>query len=172
MALVVDDTPGGATANSYADVALGDTYHEAHLYMTSWEDASEDEKGRALVTATRMLDTWFDWVGTVASDTQALRWPRIDAYDPDGRLLASDEIPAAIANGTIELARELLAGNREADSDTETQGIKSVKAGSVDIEFKESVTSKPIPDAVQSMLSHYGTIRSRSGSGSVLVQRG
>lgn len=172
MAVVIVATPGADDANSYAELADGDTYHEAHLYGTAWEDASSDEKNRALVSATRMLDTWFDWIGVIATESQALRWPRIDAYDPDGRLLSDDEIPATVVNATIELARSLLGGDREADSDTQVQGIQSVEAGSVKVAFKGDVSAKPIPDTVESMLSHYGTKRLKSGSGNVTLLRG
>lgn len=172
MALVVNATPGDAAANSYATVAAGDTYHEAHLYGSVWDDASTDEKGRALVTATRVIDTWFDWIGEVATEAQALRWPRLDAYDPDGRLLSDTEIPAAIRDATIELARNLLASNREADSEVETQGIERIKTGAVEIQFRAGVLAKPLPDAVVSMLSHYGTKRTRTGGGAVSILRG
>jgi hypothetical protein len=171
MALILIATAGADDANAYADADAGDVYHEAHLYASSWEDASEDEKNRALVTATRMLDTWWDWIGEVATEEQALRWPRLGAYDPDGRLLTDTEIPVAIANGTIELARSLLAANREADFDIETQGLESVKAGPVDLKFRADAHAKPIPDAVQSMLSHYGRMRPRGGSDNVTLYR-
>jgi hypothetical protein len=170
MACAIQATAGHAAANSYATVAEGTTYHESHLYASAWENASADEQCRALVMATRMMDTWFDWHGTPAASGQGLLWPRDGAYGKDGYELASDEIPAGIRDATIEWARQLLAADRTADSETETQGIKALKAGSVMLQFRDGVAAKPIPDAVLVMASHYGVPRSRSG-GAVTLQR-
>ena len=56
MAIVLDATVGGSSANSYCTRAEGDTYHEAHLYATAWTGATSGNKDAALVWATRMLD--------------------------------------------------------------------------------------------------------------------
>lgn len=176
MACVIDATVGGTDANSYATIAEGNTYHDNHPYPDTWLDADDDQKCRALVTATRLLDTWYEWVGTVASSDQALLWPREDAYGPNGYLHLSDEIPTRIKDATCELARQLLDSNRTADSDVETQGIESMKLGTgMVLSFKGAVTAKPIPDSVQVMVGHYGRQLSRSGNaagGTVTLLRG
>ena len=172
MACTIDDTVGGAAANSYIDIADADDYFEVHTAPTTWDDAAEDDKCRALQTATRMLDASFEWVGEVASSTQALLWPREDAYGPNGFLHLSDEIPERIRQATAELAQQLLAGNRMADSDTETQGIKRLRVGTgLEIEFKSSVIAKPIPDFVVTLLGIYGRPKGKN-SGSISVLRG
>src|SRR5687767_13653613 len=107
----LDATAGGANANSYITVADATTYHDAHLYATGWSGASADNKIISLIWATRLIDAAYEFVGEIASDTQALRWPRAAAFDRDGRLLANDEIPAAIEQATAELARHLIAAD-------------------------------------------------------------
>jgi hypothetical protein len=107
----------------------------------------------------------------VASSSQALLWPRDMAYGPNGYELDSTTVPAAIRDACIEWARQLISADRTADSDTETQGITALKAGSVFLQFRQGVVAKPVPDMVQSMLSHYGRLRSRSG-GAVDIHRG
>lgn len=187
MAVIVVATPKASNANSYATVAEGTSYHEGHPYPTVWEDASEDEQARALVTATRMLDTWYEWNGIVSTLTQSLAWPRRGVikdnitqgvtgtalnewHEPYAVLLDPDVIPARIRDATCELARLLLASDRTADSELEVQGIKSLKAGPVELTF-QGASAKPIPDSVAIMVAPYGRKRSASG-GAVSLGRG
>ncbi len=162
MACVIDSTVGGTDANSYISIADANAYHDTHPYSSVWDGASTDEKCRALVTATRLLDTWYVWEGDVASSDQALLWPRDGVIGPNGYEEDSDAIPIRIQQGTAELARQLLTSDRTADSELETQGIQSLKAGSVALTFR-SVVAKPIPDAVASLVSFYGVKQSATG---------
>jgi len=171
MACTIDATVGGAAANSYCTIAEGTAYHETHPYATVWEDAGDDERCRALQTATRLLDQWYEWTGVAVGSTQALLWPRIDVIGPNGYLEASDAIPTRLRDATAELARQLLAGDRTADSDIETQGLKSLKAGSVELAFSGAAVGKVIPDAVAGFVSVYGRLRGRSGA-DVTLRRG
>lgn len=170
MACSITATAGSASANSYITSADADTYFETRLYADDWDNADADTKCRALQMATRMLDQWFDWQGSPVGSTQALLWPRVGAVGPNGYELASDSIPDLIANATAEQALALIQGNRAADSDVEAQGISQLKAGSVSLSFR-GAQAKPIPDAVQAMVSPLGTLRSRSG-GTVSMRRG
>ncbi len=167
MACTIDATAGGADANSYITIADADAYFATHLYSDDWEGTTP--KCQSLQMATRLLDQWFEWFGVIATDEQRLGMPRIGLTDAFGRLLPADEIPEDIAIATAELGKALIAKNLTADSDTETQGVKRVKAGSVEVEFR-SVTAKAIPDAVMINLSRYGTLRTRTG-GAVTMRR-
>lgn len=174
MAVTVVATPGSASANSYATIAEADTYHEAHPHAAAWDDADDDQKGRALVTATRLLDELFVWKGSVVDDVQALLWPRSGVYEWSGYAVAEDAIPARLRNATAEYARVLIEdeeGQRLKDNDLLLQGIKRVKAGPVEIEASSFVaTSQPIPDSVVRMIPEgYGKLR---GRGPVTIQRG
>jgi hypothetical protein len=170
MACTIDAEVGGEDANSYLTIAEADTYFESHAYAAVWEDGDDDTKCRALVTATRQLDTSFEWVGTVASSTQALLWPRDDAYGPNGYLHTTDEIPYNIQAATAELAQQLLESNRQADSDTETEGIQRLRLGAgLEIYFKSSVTAKPIPDVVATLVGGYGVQKAAGGAGGALT---
>lgn len=186
--VTVDATAKGPSANSYITVVEGDTYHESHPYSSTWEDASAGEKARAVVTATRLLETWFDWPGTVTTLTQALLWPRQgvlkpgisdvepqvvrnDWHEPFGVFLDRDVVPTIIKDATAEMARHLLASDRTADSDIETQGLRSLTAGPVSLTFGVAV-AKPIPDAVMAMCCRLGRPRSRTGSGAIHMGRG
>lgn len=188
MATIVS-TPASPTANSYASLEDAAAYHDTHPYAATWDDADEDQKVRALITATRMLDTWFDWNGDISTLDQRLLWPRRgvlrpgispamqdirrnDWHQPFGVLLSAETVPTIVVEATSELARQLLDSNRTADSDVETQGLRSLKAGPVDLTFSASSVAKPIPDAVMVMASQLGRYKGRDGGAAVDLQRG
>lgn len=160
MPIVVIATAGAIDANSYATVAQGDLYHQTHLYGTTWENADTDQKGAALIWATRLLDEQISWNGTKSTSTQALRWPRTEVMDPDGYYFDGDIIPVWLQNATAELARYLLAEDRTAERG---YGISKVKADVVEVEF-DSADEKPIlPASVRSMIGPYGSTGSEQG---------
>lgn len=190
MACAIVATAGAANANAYATITEGNTYFESHPYPTTWENAGDDEKCRALVMATKMLNAWFEWAGTQSSMAQALPWPRRGVLKPNvseyagtgsvphewnepsfAILIPSNEIPAQVREATIELASALLASNRQADSDVETQGIESLTAGPVSLTFKTGVMAKPIPDAVMVLASQVGRKKPKDGTGTVHMYR-
>ena len=107
MAIAIDATAGGASANSYATLAEADTYMTARLNASSWEtDASDDDKNRALVEAARELDP-MAWDGLRTDGTQALSWPRQWAYDPDSPVqdyYDTDVVPQRVKDAQCELA--------------------------------------------------------------------
>jgi hypothetical protein len=155
------------------------------LWSDTWIDADPADQDIALMMATRNLDTWFDWEGTISSSTQALLWPRRGveragvsesqsaALDDTefGILLNSSTIPKFLYEACAEWARQLLVADRGADSDVETQGISSLSVASISLSFKGGVSAKPVPDSVVAMVSPYGTLRSKSGSGAVSIYR-
>lgn len=164
-------TPGAADANSYCSMAQADAYHDGHVSREVWSDADAATKELALRQATRLLDAHVEWTGLAVSQTQALGWPRYGAYSRNGYLLPSTSIPQDVVNATAELARVLLAGDRAADSDVDTQGIRRIEAGPVSLEFREGVGPKPIPDAVFFLVRHLGTVQMQRGSGAVPLVR-
>jgi hypothetical protein len=190
MAVVIVATAMSPVANSYTTLAEADTYHESVLYSSAWDDATDDEKNRALVTATAMLDVWFEWYGEVTTLTQALFWPRRavlkpgvsdgqvqsavvnDWHEPYGHLLDQNVVPDIIKKATAELARNMLIEDRTADSDTQTQGLKSLKAGPVELVFTGGGGAKPIPDSVMVMCTLLGRPRNKSGTGMIQMYRG
>ncbi|HVM51418.1 MAG TPA: DnaT-like ssDNA-binding protein [Candidatus Acidoferrum sp.] len=138
LTLIKEDGTGKPDANSYADVTDGDGYHDGHLYATAWTGATADRKAAALVMATRLIDSQFQFNGGRTSAAQALQWPRTECPDPDKGLLAvsvllpilSDfvdynAVPSAVVQATCEMARELLVVDRTASPPGE--GLDSVQ---------------------------------------------
>lgn len=164
-------TAGASNANTYITLADADTYHDSHSYATTWTSATDDQQKVALVWATRLLDAHYQWVGTIASDTQSLRWPRAATYDRDGRLLANDEIPEAIEFATAELARHLLASDRTAPEGV-GRAEKRMKVGGLEVEYFNATSTKayPVPDAVYDLIRHLVINTSRGGA--ITMSRG
>ena len=115
--------------------------------------------------ATRLLDTMVEWEGWPNSTTQVLGWPRSGLEDRNGNAIDASVIPADLKNATAEFARQLLAKDRTADSDVETDGISRVKAGPVEVEFENPVQVKVVPDSVFYLLPEsWGSVRGRSST--------
>jgi hypothetical protein len=164
-------TPGALTANSYCTVAEADTYHDERLFTDDWTGASADDKTVALIWATRQLDQLYAWTNFPTSERslQALQWPRSGMLDVDQiSNIADNVIPRELKWATAEFARQLIAANRTADSDVETQGITSLSAGPISLAFKDSVRAKVVPDAVAAYIPYWwGVQRGKGGSAPV-----
>lgn len=159
----LDTTVGGADANSYCSLADANTFHDASLYSETWRDATDLNRVRALITATRLVDEQFDFVGVPTTAAQRLKWPRFGAYDTTqgaiagvyglaGYSVPSTEIPRQVRDAIAEYAKWLLAEDRTAEGSDE-DGLKRVKAGSVEVEFVQGTRGKPlVPSVVGEML--------------------
>jgi hypothetical protein len=157
MPLTLIATAGAANANSYTTVEEADAYHDAHLYASTWTNATTEQKTAALVWATRLLDEQCEWDGTKATNEQALRWPRGGAYDADGVPFDVDEIPQSLKYATAEFARHLLASDRFQVRDDARGGLHSVSAGPVSLTFNMVDRIGLLPESVCSLVAPYMT---------------
>ena len=156
MAIALVTTAGSKDANSYSSLDAANLYHEGHSQGATWTAATEDARNRALVTATGQLDVWFDWDGDVSYADQVLLWPRKGVIGRTGYLLDGESIPAVIRDATAELARSRLSGAGPTD---DADDIKRLKAGPVDITFRDEKETFVIPEAVLVMVNRIGTPR-------------
>lgn len=159
MALIA--TPGAVDANSYATLDEANAFHEATLNAGVWATASIATKEIALQWATRLLDEQVDWVGEIVSADQALRWPRFDVYSRDGILLESDSIPMFLKNATAELAKQLIASDRTAESSS--TGIAELTVDVIKVVFDKTEKKAVLPPAVYAMVKAYGMASDGSG---------
>ena len=189
LTLTKEDGTGKSNANSYADVTDGDAYFEGHLYATAWTGATSDSKAAALVMATRLVDSQFQFNGFRANETQALQWPRERCPDPDRNLgmstplspvltnyVPSDEVPCQVVSAVCELARELLIVDRTAappgegilsehtsEYSRDATGVASSISSSK--MYSKGDTRPIISPVAQAMLAKYGALVSgRSGA--------
>jgi len=165
LTLIKEDGTGLANANSYANVADGDAYHDAHLYAATWTAAITATKEKALVMATRLIDANYLFHGQAILSTQALMWPRWGADDPDMRggeaFYPDNAIPSALVKATCEVARELILQNRTADPDGE--GLRDVAlVGALRVTFDKTDRRPIIPRTAQLHLSKLGSFIDRT----------
>ena len=179
LTLIKEDGTGKADANSYAAVTDGDAYFEGHLYATSWTAASADNKAKALVFATRLIDAEVQFNGVRASDTQALQWPRTECPDPDRgsadfgvgsaeSVVPEDVVPPAIMQATCELGRELLLTDRTAAPPGE--GLKYETSGTGQVGYDKSDTRPILSAVVQALLAKYCVLVRRGSAMTRLVR--
>lgn len=171
LVLTVEDGTGLAGANSYATAAEGDAYHEAHVDSAAWTAATTANKEKALVHSTRVIESMVrNWVGSRKSGTQALSWPRTQAY-LDGVQLSSSAVPQPVKNATIELARLLLGSDVTADLDQNLVKSIDLGKGALTIEFKDNRDKSRIPANVGELLQGLGRLPSAGGIGMRRVRR-
>lgn len=158
-------TAGASNANTYATLAVANQYHDDRPAAgTTWADASDANKNKALLWATLLLDDHFEWEGVVTDEDQKLNWPRSGLVNTNGYNLDNDTIPEEIADAVSEYARQLLVADRAADSEVETQGLTDLKVSSIALAFKSSVYAKNVPDAVVWLIPRaWARVRGTSG---------
>jgi hypothetical protein len=138
MSDLLDATPGGANANSFATLAQANAYIASRLYSDDWTDADEDTQERALITATQLIVAAVEWQGWPTSTTQALPLPRTGLRARTGAALPSTSIPLALAYATAEYARQLITAGAMPTAPSDTAGLKRLKAGPVELEWDGS----------------------------------
>ena len=160
-------TSKSSSANSYCTLPEADQYHDDRpAVSTTWADASENNKIRALLWATSLMESLFTWTAYATTTTQALGWPRTGLLDRIEVALDSDTVPEEVKDAQAEFARQLLVANRGQDNDIEAQGITSIKAGSVSIQFTADQYNKIVPDVVYLMIptDWFSSVRGRLSS--------
>lgn len=165
MPLVLVDTAGSASANTYSSLADAETYMLARPFSAAWTAAADAVKNQALVFATMLLDR-ARWQGTkgitsTGALTQALAWPR--RYAPTLEFCATDEVsdidvvdvavgyydattvPTPIKRATVEIALGLI---KAGSTDPYDQDVQRVKVKTVDVLTTEFFDSQ---DAIRGL---------------------
>jgi hypothetical protein len=146
-------TIDGVDYDVYADIETADDYLQADFAATAWRaETDDDQKGRALVTATRLLDR-LNWKGDKEDPDQPNAFPRSGMGLSD---IDDDEIPQEIIDASIILARDIHSGSKVDSQANNEQTIKRQKAGSVEQEFFRSfVDPTRLPQAVLELVRRF-----------------
>lgn len=158
-------TAGAANANAYCDVAFADQYHlDRPAVGTTWALATPDQKSAAILWATKLMDDLWDWNGFPTDALQHLLWPRQGMLKRNGwEYVDQHTVPVELQEAVAEYARQLLVSDLAGNSDIETFGVQSLRAGPVALTFRDGVTAKPVPDAVFNLIPRtWGYPRGRS----------
>lgn len=141
MAATIDATLSGASSNSYVTLAAANSYFETVPDSATWTNKTDDQKNRALISATRWIDS-LNYYGDRCDEGQALKWPR-NNYDVDGVELECSLIPNDIKYATYELARALANDTGAITDSTGTTGLyDEVQLG--DLRVKYNKTSQAV----------------------------
>lgn len=166
----LDATVGGLSANSYATIAIADSYAAERIgdLATAFIALVDSVKEQLLISATRRLDQEF-FAGYKANNSQALKFPRGGIYNEDGRSYEFDEIPNPIQFATIELAM-VLTGQPELLEDTGLEQFAAVAVGDLNVTPSTRLAGT-LPQQVIRFISHLldvGTV----GAGTLRKVRG
>jgi len=154
MTISLVTTPGALNANSYVSLDEANFYFETSIWNDTWHNSDDNIKKACLIWATRTLDLYICWRGSVTTEDQALGLPRSGLVHKNGWAVEDDEIPVAVKNATCELAMRLIEENVVAKPDSE--GIASFKIGEIFIEFEKKYKPQPITDFIWLMVKPYG----------------
>jgi hypothetical protein len=142
----LDASVGGPLANSYCTIAEADAYWQMRVREDEWVNRAADTKCRSLLQATRLLDDYVNWAGVPAKYTQPLAWPRWGLTTVAGDFIQPTVLPDQLKWATAELAMILCQVDPQVPIDAVVQGIKRVKADTVEVEFTGG-TSGGVPPA-------------------------
>lgn len=162
MPVTVVATVGSAEANSYLSVAGGDTIANTMVTTLKWGVSSTDNKGRALITATRYLDQ-LEWIGSRATTTQSLNWPRKEAACGD-KSYGDNQLPTEIQYAAFDLADALLnnpallsgsnASLNELIPGIPNADLRSARVDVLSVDFKDTGSGGPTVKNVLTVLPH------------------
>ena len=185
MAVTIDATVGSASANSYLTLAEAQAIVDGMVEdddSVAWESASDDQKNRALYTATQRLDRE-RFLGARATDTQALQWPRTGVRKPDTYVntyatgfpfrisddyFTDTEIPDQIKRAQVVLAI-YLNSNKDGIGLSGLEDYKSVSIGSLSV--TPDKTGAVGADRVPPLFERYLTGLRISGPGNIAIKR-
>jgi len=185
MAITIDATAGGASANSYLTLADAQAIVDGLIEdddVVAWGTATTDQKNRALYTATQRLDRE-RFLGARATDTQALQWPRTGVRKPDTYVntyatgfpfrisddyFTDTEIPDQIKRAMVVLA-VYLNNNKDGIGLSGLEDYKAISIGAISV--TPDKTGAVGADRVPPLLERYLTGLRISGPGNIAVKR-
>ena len=160
MAATINATLKSATANSYVTLAEADSYFETVPDSTTWDNKTDDQKNRALISATRWIDNQV-FYGDRCDTEQALSWPR-NNYHVDRVELTCSVIPADIKYATYELARALADDTESITGSTGDTGLyEAVKLGDLEVKYN---TASQATGTVNNVFDVYPWLQSYLGA--------
>ena len=160
MAATINATLSSASANSYVTLAEANTYFETVPDSSTWDDKTDDQKNRSLISSTRWIDS-LNFYGDRCDTSQALSWPR-NNYHVDRVELTCSAIPADIKYAVYELARALVNDTNSITGNTGDTGLfEEVKLGELEVKYN---TSSQATGTVNSVFDVYPWLQSYLGA--------
>lgn len=128
----------GTNFTIYGTQADADKFHIVALdgAAKAYNGASDDDRARGLVNATRLLDrqAWQGLpVGTPVMDS-VLQWPRTGVVDRNGTAVSSASVPDQVIKATFTLAGMIIEDPTVLTQEQSGSNTRRIKAGAVEIE--------------------------------------
>ena len=160
MAATINATIKSETANSYVTLSESNDYFDTSPDSSTWTNKTDDQKKRALISATRWIDTLV-FYGDRCDESQALKFPRTN-YQVDGVELSCSTIPNNIKYAQYELARALANETDAMTGNTGTDGnIEQVKLGDIQVKYN---TKSQGTGTVNNIMDKYPWLQSYLGA--------
>ena len=150
-------TIGSNEYDVYVDLDYADTYLAANIDAQAWSLATDDQKGAAIVSMTRLLDRQ-NWQGTPTDGYAAHAFPRSGLFYSDDANLPVDPytVPVAVLEACCEGANLLIGGTDITATSNTFNQQKILKAGSVMIEnFRTTGPFPRFPPQVQELIGQW-----------------
>lgn len=138
--------------DSTADV--GQFLNADPRFATLWSAASADNKSRAMVIATRFLES-LPWAGSKTSSSQDLEWPRSGLIDWYGEAVATDAIPTDVLDAFAILSGMVIRDNEALSAVANSGNIKAVAAGLSNVKFFQPQKNVLTPVEVSGLLKWF-----------------
>ena len=185
MAVTITATAGSASANSYITLSDANDIVDGFVEdddVTAWGSATDDQKNRALFTATQRIDRE-RFLGARADDTQALQWPRTGVRKPDTYVntyatgfpfrisddyFTDEEIPDQVKKAQVVLAL-YLNNNKDGIGLSGLEDYKHLQIGSIVV--TPAKTGSIGSDRVPPLFEQYLTGLRISGPGNIAIKR-
>jgi hypothetical protein len=153
VAFIVEDGTVVVGANSYVSLEYAATYLAARGY-TLWADMASpgDAQESALIIATSYIDTVyrFRFPGTRKMGRgQRLEWPRADAEDIYGDVIADDVIPTELMDAVCEAAiRQLTTPGSLLPDYVASEKVISEKVGDLSVTYSDKAVSSGLESVI------------------------
>lgn len=171
MAITLTTDVGGVASNSYLSEADATAYITVSVMDRTlrdyWSKALPDDRARALIKATQLLDTMVRWAGYKATAEQSLQWPRAGMYDANLYDISDTIIPEAVKAAQAETAVWLLSKAGVNPTSTEGQ-FDVIKIGPITLDYAESklgASQEFLPPIVQSLIAAFGSLNAPMSGG-------
>jgi hypothetical protein len=157
-------TIGVNTYDTYGDAAgLGVYAGGSFAFFATYTAASVDNRARALVEATRIIERQL-WAGAKVSDGQALQWPRTGVTYADGSEVSSASIPDEVVEAAYELALAGLADVSLFTGTSTEKQTKKLEAKGTSIEYFSPRAGDRWPGRVAELLAQFLASTASSGT--------
>ena len=135
--------------NSWGSMEEAEAYFEDRLDAAAWDEAVVQERSKALITATTVLDS-LSWSGRSIDVEQHTAFPRdICYFDPRlGRSVSIQGMPKRALDAQFEMAYHLLNNDGLLD---DTGGLTNLEVAS--IKLIDLTEAKLIPDIVSRLIA-------------------